>query len=724
MTKRRPSRAVLCFLLVAFALFLAGHARAERTDPPAGGVTFNFVDVDIPAVAKFVSEVTGKNFIFDERVRGKITIIAPTKLSPEDAFNLFSSVLDLKGFALLPSGVDAYKIAPASEARQSGVQVTRQRPPVNDNYIARLIELKNISSDDALRFLQPVVSRTGYIASFGPGNFLLVLDTGLNVQKILGILSVIDRPTIGEEPEVVFLEHSSAEDVAKILNEGIQKQARAARQPAASKAIAERRLNAVVIFGSKSEREAMKRLIKHLDLPPKETQGTINVYFLENADAEEMADVLTKLVEAGTAKPGQPGAPPAAARGGVFRSLDISITPDKATNSLVIVASPADYKSLEAVIKKLDIKRRQVYVEAMIVEASLDKLRDLGSQWRAITRHNGEPVFITGVGTIDSSTMASIVQGLSGLTAGGLAQFFNLQVTDPSGETVDLSVPQYAALFQLDEFRDAVNVLSTPQILTSDNAEAEIVVAENVPFISKIQRGLTTGDEVPFASIERQDVGIILRITPQITEGDFVKLEVYQEISNVLQTSEQVFTTVGPTTRKRSTNTVVSVKDKQTVVIGGLMQQREEVTETRVPLLHRIPLLGWLFKFKTTSHAKTNLLVFLTPHVVKDAEDLREITHNKRRAFVEREGMYAPGELIVKFVQGTSPEEALAVIHKHEAEVLKAMEDLGIYRIKLRKGQSVKDALEEFGRLPEVRDAEPNFELSLEGLKPVEKGNR
>ena len=285
----------------------------------------------------------------------------------------------------------------------------------------------------------------------------------------------------------------------------------------------------------------------------------------------------------------------------------ISITPDKATNSLLIVASPADYQNLSQIIKQLDKRRKQVFVEAMIIEASIDKLNELGTKWRAAVTHNGEPVAIGGVGTMDASYLQSIITGLAGMSIGGMGNFFNVPVTtvDPTtGEptTSNLKVPGFAALFSLNEFKDVVNVLSTPQLLTSDNKEAEIIVGENVPFISQSQTSTSTGVAIPgiMNSIVRQDVGIKLTITPQITEGDYVKLDIYQEISAVKQDSTAgstvVLVTIGPTTTKRSTKTSVVVKDDQTVVIGGLIQERDEEIITKIPLLGDLPLLGYLFK--------------------------------------------------------------------------------------------------------------------------------
>lgn len=704
---KKMRKLILClsiFLLWQSAIVAAPFAETKKAEK----VTFNFVDVDLAAVTKFISDITGKNFIFDEKLKGKVTIIAPSKLSVEEAYNLFTSILELKGFTVVPSGVDAYKIIPASEAKQRGIKIAVERQPVNESYAARLIPLKYVSSDDALRFFQPLVSKDGHISAFGPGNLLLVIDSGLNIEKIISIVDSIDQPSLKEEPDIVFLRHSSADTVAKILNEGmgrgkIRGVPGQQTQAEVAKAVADPRLNAVIIFGDKGVRESMKGLIALLDIPSPEAQGRINVYFLENADATELSKVLEGILK--VSKQPQPGAPPVTP---FETGSGITITPDKATNSLVVVASPGDYQNLSQVIKQLDKRRKQVFVEAMIIEASIDKLRELGTRWRGIVSSGGDPVLIGGVGTIDTSAVNSIISGLSGLTIGGLGNFMTIPMTKPDGTTQNINVPGFAALFSLSDFQGAINVLSTPQILTSDNKEAEIVVGENVPFISKREADPTRTLSV-FSTIERKDVGITLKITPQITEGDYVKLDIYQEISSLKQESENILISVGPSTTKRSTKTSVTVKDNQTVVIGGLMQEKDEDTITKVPILGDIPILGWLFKYKTAGKKKTNLLVFLTPHIVKEAEHLAKITDDKKKEFGKKEKMYAEGELLIKFKKDVTAEKALQSILNKEASLIRFLESAEVYQIRLREGQSVEDAVKEFSAMPEVQYAEPNY---------------
>jgi len=709
----------LAAVLVLTAVLLAPLPSMAERD----GVTFNFVDVELPVVAKYVSDITGKNFIFDEKLKGKVTIIAPAKLSAGEGFRLFTSVLELKGFTVVPSGVNAYKIIPTSLAKQKGLAVKESGRQLNENYIVRLVRLNHISSSEAVKFLRPVVSRDGLISSFGPGNLLIIIDSGLNIQKILSIIETIDQPTTVEMPEIVFLKHASSEDVARIINEGLKLNVPGAKPrggAGSGKVVADTRLNAVVIFGSKDTRESLKRLISVLDVPSEEAQGRINVYFLENADAEEMAKVLqgvVKGIEQAKKKAAKAARMPHAAQ------QEIIITPDKSANALIIMASPSEYRDIASVIERLDRRKNQVYVEALIVEASIDNLFELGAKWRAMATHNGEPIVVGGVGLMDQASLQSVVYGLSGASVGGMGNFIDVPITtigsDGSVTTSTLTVPGFSALFSLQEFKGAVNVLSAPQILTSDNEEAEIVVGKNVPFITKRESD-PNRDASVFTNIERQDVGIKLKITPQIAAGDYVRLSVYQEISAVVQESNaDILVTVGPTTTKRSTSTSVVVKDNQTVVIGGLIQEKEEENIVKIPLLGDIPLLGWFFKFRTTNKERTNLLVFITPHIIRDAEDLAALTRRKSTAYARAENIYVPGQLLVRFREGTDMERMEEVLKEVDASIVNYIERLDIYLVRIPADEDVEEAVEDLRDLEEVVYAEPNYQFRIGGREEV-----
>ena len=303
--------ALCCLVILLLAVSITAPAVSSAAETKkAEKVTFNFVDVELTAVTKFISEITGKNFIFDEKVKGKITIIAPTKLSIDDAYTLFTSVLELKGFTVVPSGLEAYKIVPSMEAKQRGLRISTDGMPLDESYIARLISFQYISAEDALKFLQPLVSKDGYISVFGPGNLLLAVDSGLNIEKILSLVEHIDKPSSAEIPEVIRLKNASADTITKLLNEGFAR-GKAGRGPGqqammdGAMAVADQRLNAIILFGDQSMRESIKLLISIIDTPSPEAMGRVNVYFLENADATELAKVLEGMIK-GTQSSRQP----------------------------------------------------------------------------------------------------------------------------------------------------------------------------------------------------------------------------------------------------------------------------------------------------------------------------------------------------------------------------------------------------------------------------------
>ncbi|MBJ6799518.1 type II secretion system secretin GspD [Geomonas sp. Red259] len=597
----------------------------------AKGVVLNFTDVDIATMVKFVSDLTGKNFIMDDRVKGKISVFSPAKLSNEEAYNVFTSVLELKGFTVIPAG-KVMKIVPTAAAKQAGMKVLSdgEKGVVNDSYQARVIQLEHIPPQDAVTFLQPLVSKDGQISAFGAANLILVVDSAYNIQKILGILKYIDTDQVREGAELVFLKNAAADSVATLVKDWLSgKQSgktAAGAMPSAGNVpvVADARLNALIIFGSDKDKADIKKLIALVDVVPPTTSSKVNVYYLENAEAAEVAKVLEGLVKGtSTAAPAAPGTA-AAPQQAVFEGGKITITPDKSTNSLVIMASPTDYQNLLQVIQKLDRRSRQVFVQAMIAEVSVNRAKDLGVQIGVIgAASNGT---VATVGTFDPF---GTVAGLT--TTAAAAKQLGMDVTFGK-----LNVP---VILQALQTNGALNVLSTPNIMTSDNKEAEIFVGESVPFVS----GTTSTSISTLQSIERKDTGIILKIKPQISEGEYVKLDIYQEISAVKNFGTATDPSLGST--KRSAKTSVVVKNTDTVLIGGLIQDTDQETESKVPFLGDIPGLGWLFKTKSTKRDKTNLLIMLTPRIIKDARDLAEVSVTQRNNFSEAVKNNAPFNL-------------------------------------------------------------------------------
>jgi general secretion pathway protein D len=613
-----------------------------------GGVVLNFTEVDISTMVKFISDLTGKNFVMDDHVKGKISVYSPSKLSTEEAFNVFASVLELKGYTIVPAG-KVYKIVPISMAKQAGVKLfsDTERGPVSDAYVAQILPLKNISAQDAVTLLQPIVAKDGYINSFGPANMILVVDSSLNIRKLLDIIELIDTEQQRDKADIVFLRNANADSVATIVREWLGSKDRKSpmlspqTQPGGStptatagvgpRVVADARLNALIVFGSDKDKEEIKKLVALIDVTPPNTSSKINVYFLENADATEVAKVLDSLIKAATsASQASVISSASAPSQSPFEAGKVSVTPDKATNSLVILASPTDYQNLLQVIQKLDKQRRQVFVQAMIAEVSQNKLKELGIEWSFIGGAANATVSTLAFYDPYSSTaqLTSLVQAL--ITAGIAKDNLTLN-----------SAANFPAVLKALQSVDAVNVLSTPTILTSDNKEAEIFVGENVPFKGSVTISNTTSPS--FQSIDRKDTGIILKITPQISEGEFIKMDIYQEISAVKPITEPNATDV--TTTKRSAKTAVVVKNQETVVIGGLIQDKEQIVEKRLPLLSDIPLLGYFFRTKSTNRDKTNLLILLTPSIIKNARDLSTVTDQQKARFDNERKRDEPFEL-------------------------------------------------------------------------------
>ena len=609
-----------CTLLIA--LFLASPVVAATK-----GVVLNFNEVDISTMVKFISDLTGKNFILDDRVKGKISVFSPSKLSTEEAYNVFISVLELKGFTVVQSG-KVGKIVPSSSAKQSGFTVLEPgaKVPVNENYVAQVTKLENITAQEALAFLQPLASKDGHISAFGPGNLILMVDSALNIRKLQSILQSIDSERTREGLEIIYLKHASAESAATTIRQWLTgSDVRPAGQPApaggigAGSIMADPRLNALLVFGNESIKLAVREMVAKLDVAPPEASSKVNVYYLENTDATEMAKVLDGVVKgiSASAQPGQPGQPGMAApQISPFESGKVTITPDKSSNALVIMASPTDYNNLAQVIKKLDRRSKQVFVQVLIAEVSMDKSRELGLQSGVI---GGAALneYLAVAGIYDPlGTLTQVLGTLGGSTTASLLSQFE-------GRPANVS----AVLKALDR-EGLLNILSTPNILTTDNKEAEINVGENVPF-----QGATTQSTIStITSVERKDVGINLKIKPQISEGNYIRMDISQEISAVKNDRGQAIDLV---TTKRAAKTSIVVKDQETVVIGGLIQDSEEETIQKVPFLGDVPGLGWLFKTKTKNRKKTNLMILLTPHIVKDEVDMAAVSAGQRVIFGE-----------------------------------------------------------------------------------------
>ncbi len=632
---------VVCLFLLSVLFMPHVHGEVPQKAPTTksvatGGdkasdkyVTIDFNDVDITVLIKFISELTGKNFIVDNRVRGKVTIISPEKISVKEAYKVFESVLEVHGFATVPSG-QVTKIVPSPDARSKNIE-TRiksgllQGEQPEDKIVTQLIPLRFASSSIIKRLFTPLVSKNSVILAYEPTNTLIVTDAHSNIKRLLRILKAIDVTGVGNEISVIPLTYADATRMVKTLSVVFRPAAKAAKNGASSTAlqfVADERTNTLIFMASEDDTLRIKQLIALLDRESPRGKGKIRVYYLEHATAEEMADVLKNLPtkQSGGKDKGS----------GPFISENISVTADKATNSLIIMAEGEDYMVIEELIRKLDIPRAMVYIESLIMEVNVTKNFDLGVNWT-----------VAGSNTIDGKSGgigASFGADGTGVNPLSLLQpsGFSMGVITDGGIDINVAgttytLPNLGAIVTAFKFDEDVHILSTPQILTTDNEEASIIVAKNIPFQTKVST-TSTGNET-FNTYEYRDVGLLLKITPHITKDRMVRLKLAQELSSVSGTIS-----TQPTTSKRSVETTVIVKDQNTVVLGGLIDDNITDTVTKVPILGDIPLLGRMFRTDSKSNQKTNLYIFITPRVIENPAEAKKLLGETKERIGPLEG--------------------------------------------------------------------------------------
>jgi general secretion pathway protein D len=603
-------------------------------------VTIDFDNVEMAVLIKFVSELTGKNFIIDDKVRGKVTIISPKKIPVEDVYDVFLSVLEVNGYAVVPAG-NMIKIIPAALARERSVETRTKFKPgsPDDRMVTQVVSLERANPDDIKRVLDPITPKTSSVLSYPPAGILVITDYLSNIQRLQEIISALDVEGSGEQISYIPLKNASASEVVKSLTVIFQQ-----RQPrgTGARVVADSRTNSVILMANVAEAESVRKLVEFMDKDVPRGESNIQVYRLQNSLAEDLAKVLTNIVQgSGSATPaagptaGQKVATPVV-------SKNVQVVPDKATNTLVIMAEREDYRVLENIIRQLDVPRAMVYIEALIMEVNANKDFKLGVEWRGITEHgsvDGQPTaaFI-GSGGASSTTPGgyTILDGLlTTTTAGVVGAFpagFSMGMVGAGIKIGGVTFPSIGAVVQAYKTDSEVSILSTPQIMTLDNEEAEINVGSNVPYITQQQQAQANLNQVVgYNTYEYKDVGVILNITPHINEENFIRLKISQQVTKVTSAASSPT----PTTLKRTAKTTVVVKDKETIVIGGLVGDSTEDNTYKVPLLGDIPLLGWLFKTKSKSREKTNLYIFLTPHIVRTRDDAAGIYQEKRDSMGE-----------------------------------------------------------------------------------------
>ncbi len=678
-----------------------GRAGADEAEDL---VQLDFNDAELTTIIDAISKMTNRNFIYDERVRGKVTIKSPTRITRKQAYAVFESVLQVKGFTTVETPGGALKIIPVRDAKQSNIETTKTAlaPPNTDRFVTRLIPLHYIDATSITTTLKPLISKDGSIEAYEPTNMVIVTEAASNIRRILAIMEAIDVETYQDALAIFKIRHADARTLAEQVSEiyGAEVSAGTAARTSSSRRtsrstssrtpdpsgtagrnrvrlMTDERTNSVIALAPRVQMQEVRDLIQRLDIPVTGT-GKIHVYYLQHADAEELALTLSSLVSGTLPSPSA-----AAASGQGAQSLravvqglaeGVKITADPATNALVIQSSREGFDTISEVIAKLDVERPQVLVEALIMEVDITDSEDLGfsGMFRFI---NGGTELSTGIEPRAAAEGFAFGGPVGAAIGGGLPllqRFLRDTIHRDSEGNIIGDGHVIDAILQAAAGDTGTNIISAPHILTMDNEEAEIRIGQNIPIITGrtqaagSQNVPVDGRLATSVNVERQDIGVTLRVTPQITEGDSLRMEIFQEISSInvglansgtLGDADQV----GVPLSNRQIENVVVVEDNETVVIGGLLSDEYQDSVTKVPFLGDIPILGWAFKSSTRELRKINLLVFLTPHIIRSPEDLELETIRKREEFAEgsQEGLeWSERERVVERKRQKAAEKA------------------------------------------------------------------
>ncbi len=542
-------------------------------------LTLNLKNVRLKTLINTVSEVTGKNFIVDPRVRGKINVVSTQEIDDDEFYHLFLSILQVHGYIVI-EGEGFSKILPQSNTKNNSAQLSNL---ANDSIVTTVIPIKNVAAGQMVAILRPIVSKYGHLAAYTPSNTIVVIDTRANLVRLKEIINQLDTE-IDDDYELMPLVNASADEVAKIIKSLLPKNVKQAANPLTI--AIDKSNNQLIVGGAPAKRLKVRFLVKELDKESDRGGDTVVVY-LKYAKAKDILPVLQsigkQLIEGGKKSIKQ----------------TINIQADDATNSIIVTAPSMIFSNIKNVISKLDIRRAQVLIEAIIAEVSIDNIEEFGVQW-ASSGNDGRAV-----GLIDFTGSLSSALSSSKPT---LSKGANIAI----GKYNSSTKKGFAAILTALNQQGDVNILSTPSIVTIDNEEASILVGEEVPFITNKQ--IVSGNSNPFQNFERKDIGIKLKVKPQINNGDTIKLEIEQEISKVTKqgaASDLV-------TSKRTIKTSVMVADNKILVLGGLIDDTVVTTQSSVPLLGDIPILGELFKYSSEKKVKKNLLIFIHPTILTD----------------------------------------------------------------------------------------------------------
>ena len=627
------ARLVLCGALAVSSVALAVDEK----------VTLNFVNADIEEVIKAVSQITGRNFLVDPRVKGTINIVSATPVPAPLAYDTLLSALRLQGFAAVESN-GVTKVMPEADAKLyiSGIG---DKNGSGDKLVTRVFMLHHESAAQLVPILRPLIAANNIVVAYPNNNALVVTDYASNLKRIEQIVATIDQPQTSASI-MIPVKYASVMDLAQTINRlMLDGSVMAAGSTDASQRfilMADARTNSLLLRTDSPARiERVRELVARLDVQTS-APGNIHVVYLKNAEAAKLAQTLRAVLSGDTsaaaaAAPGSFGAPGAAGApvaASAANSVPVAgggmIQADLASNALIITASDAVYNNLRAVVEMLDVRRAQIFVEALIAEVTADKAAEFGIQWQDLNGINKAGANVIGGtnfgGTAGTPGVGNIISAAGNI--GTVGQGLNIGIV--KGTTTIPGLGTVLNLGMLAKFleNDAnANILSTPNLLTLDNEEAKIIIGQNVPFItgSYAQTGGSASTASPFQTIERKDVGLTLRIKPQISQGGTVKLQVYQEVSSV----QDLTNAAGVITNKRALESTVLVDEGQIIVLGGLIQDSVSNGEDKVPLLGDIPLLGNLFRHEIRKHTKTNLMVFIRPYVLRDSASHQGLTQDR-----------------------------------------------------------------------------------------------
>ena len=598
-------RSIRRALLAALLSLSAAHSVLAQDQL----VTPNYVGTDIRAIIQAVSTVTGRNFIIDPRVRQEVTMISATPMSPDAFYEAVLSILQVHNYAAVPSG-DVIKIIPDAAVRSFP---TPTSPDGGDDIVTQVIKVENVGAAQLVPILRPLIPQYGHLAAHPGSNMLIISDRAANVSRMLSIIQRIDQSN-DDDIEVIPLTNASAAEVVRVLT-SLTQAPRADGAPSSTQLVADARTNSVLVGGDRSERLRLRALIAHLDTPL-EDGGDTQVRYLRYTDAEELATKLQQhFTQQQTAAAAQ-GA--GAGTAGTPNSSTVSVWADTQTNALVMTAPPKLMRSAMTIIDKLDIRRAQVLVEAIIVEVVADRTSELGVTWAVVDEGGNNPLAATNFPAFGNG----VVQ-LAGAASGGGDTTIDPSAAFGTGVTMGVGRLEtggvsFAAILRALQGDADTNIISTPSILTTDNEEASLNVGQEVPFIagSFTNTGAAGGAVNPFQTIQREQVGVQLTITPQINSGDSLLLNIQQEVSSIAASVEGAADLI---TNERVIETTVIVGDGEIIVLGGLIEDSLRESDQRVPFLGSIPVVGSLFRARSTDKVKTNLMVFIRPRILRDS---------------------------------------------------------------------------------------------------------